>query len=694
MEIKRNGLAIQFDTGRGAAVSSLSLNGKTVLQAEKPQAFAQVHIAGGDRNSHHGLKLIDASETANAVFEGIESVPFSGGCDYVLTVSSSRIRTATHLRFYDGIDGFRSYQTVTNIGREPVALEEVDSCMLSGFCLIDGKNVRFWLPANSWHAEAQWVEIPLAELLCGRKANMKRYSVCNNGGWSTKEYLPMGLLQNKAGFILWQIENNGSWCYEMGMADDSMYLNIGGPNFQNNMWKHVLRPNESFTGVASAVVFAPTQEGAFGEITKYRRAIRRPNKDNEQLPKIFNSYMHGVWDYPSPELLKPMIDRAAELGMEYFCIDAGWHDEEKFWDKLGMFRVSKKRFPEGLNGILEYIRSRGMKVGMWVELEDIGKYCPLAETLPEECFFRSNGERYINHEKLFLDFRQPLVVARADEVIDRMVGEYGAEYIKIDFNADPGPGTEVNSDSLGDGLLEHNRAFYAWLEGVYQRHPNVVIENCASGGCRMDYRMLSLNSIQSTSDQTDYRYYPYIAANAFTAVTPEQGAVWSYPVDTAYSPEEYARRVEEGEDVTPVEKNPDIYVTTINMVNSLAGRMHLSGNIQFLRGESLAAVKEAIAYYDATREHKRNALPYMPKGFTKWGGKEACFGLRCGEKVLLYLWNLGMRGPHRIPLPASATVKAGYPKRARCCWEQAEDELRVTFDSAWDACILEITLAR
>ena len=108
----------------------------------------------------------------------------------------------------------------------------------------------------------------------------------------------------------------------------------------------------------------------------------------------------------------------------------------------------------------------------------------------------------------------------------------------------------------------------------------------------------------------------------------------------------------------------------------------------------IAAVKEAIAYYDATREHKRNALPYMPKGFTKWGGKEACFGLRCGEKVLLYLWNLGMRGVHRIPLPASATVKAGYPKRARCCWEQAEDELRVTFDSAWDACILEITLAR
>lgn len=46
----------------------------------------------------------------------------------------------------------------------------------------------------------------------------------------------------------------------------------------------------------------------------------------------------------------------------------------------------------------------------------------------------------------------------------------------------------------------------------------------------MDYAMLARNSIQSTSDQEDYRNYATISANAAIGVTPEQAAIWSYPL--------------------------------------------------------------------------------------------------------------------------------------------------------------------
>ena len=52
--------------------------------------------------------------------------------------------------------------------------------------------------------------------------SFKKFCVSNTGTWSTKSYLPMGALKNKDGtFVLWQIEANGSWSYEMSDLFDS-----------------------------------------------------------------------------------------------------------------------------------------------------------------------------------------------------------------------------------------------------------------------------------------------------------------------------------------------------------------------------------------------------------------------------------------------------------------------------------------
>ena len=58
-----------------------------------------------------------------------------------------------------------------------------------------------------------------------------------------------------------------------------------------------------------------------------------------------------------------------------------------------------------------------------------------------------------------LDFRNPEVVEHANEVVDRLVRDYHVGYIKMDYNIEPGIGTELNADSVGDGLLGHERAY-------------------------------------------------------------------------------------------------------------------------------------------------------------------------------------------------------------------------------------------
>jgi alpha-galactosidase len=117
-----------------------------------------------------------------------------------------------------------------------------------------------------------------------------------------------------------------------------------------------------------------------------------------------------------------------------------------------------------------------------------------------------------------------------------MVDDYGADYIKLDYNADLGVGTELDCDSFGDGLEQSAVAYLKWIDAIRKKHPDVLFETCASGGNRMDYQTLSHFSIVSTSDQTRYKWYPYIAGNILSAVLPEQAAVWSYPVDSYGEP--------------------------------------------------------------------------------------------------------------------------------------------------------------
>jgi alpha-galactosidase len=70
-------------------------------------------------------------------------------------------------------------------------------------------------------------------------------------------------------------------------------------------------------------------------------------------------------------------------------------------------------------------------------------------------------------------------------VVERLINEDGVGYIKMDYNTDTLEGTSQNADSLRQGLLEHNRAVLGWLDGLLDRCPDLVIENCGSAGGRI-----------------------------------------------------------------------------------------------------------------------------------------------------------------------------------------------------------------
>ncbi|GIK06608.1 hypothetical protein Aspvir_002258 [Aspergillus viridinutans] len=495
----------------------------------------------------------------------------------------------------------------------------------------------------------------------------------------------MGLLKhvNDRDTWLWQVENNGSWRWEIGDWKDSIYLAAGGPVETEHDWRERLAPGQEFTTVPVALCHVQDDyEKAFVAMTRYRRQIRRKHRDHDRLPIIFNDYMNCLMGDPTEDKILALIDPVVKAGAEYFVIDAGWYaDDSGWWDDVGLWEPSQKRFPSGFNNLLSQIRNKGLIPGLWIEPEVIGVRSVVAKQLPNEAFFQRDGHRVVEKNRYQLDYRHPAVREHMSAVIHRLVTEYGVGYFKFDYNIDVTQGTDINCSSPGSGQLEHNRAYLHWVNRLHDRYPNLLIENCSSGAQRMDYAMLVVHALQSSSDQQDPERYPAIASALPTAVTPEQGAIWAYP-QLAWDDE----------------------LNAMTVVNSLLGRVHLSGRLDLLQPEQFDLVKEGMDVYRAIRAALPTATAFWPLGLPKWHDDWFSLGMAvtkhdgdASECYYLSIWRRG--GPESIDLPIKAlcgravSAEILYPTRlpATINWVSNKGLLKVTIPSEMGARFIKLT---
>jgi len=541
-----------------------------------------------------------------------------------------------------------------------------------------------WLGESRWHTRL--LRGDLVDLALGAHGNTSArgcLAYASTGAWSTGRFLPAGALVQArpdsgtaAAAVAWQIESNGGWRWEVGENTNGTYLALGGPTDADSQWVARLAPGDSFTTVPATLGVGDGIEGAFAALTDFRRAARRDHPDNQRLSVVFNDYMNTLMGDPTTEKLLPLIAAAAEAGAEYFCVDAGWYDDSgDWWDSVGDWEPSTVRFPNGLGEVIDRIRATDMKPGLWLEPEVVGVASPAAERLPAEAFFSRHGERIVEHGRYHLDLRHPAAIAHLDAVVDRLVTAFGIGYFKLDYNINPGPGTDRDATSPGDGLLQHNRAHLAWLEGVLERHPDLVLENCASGAMRMDFAMLSRLQLQSTSDQQDPQAYAPIAAAAPLMMLPEQAANWAYP--------------------QPSMTDEQIAFT---LCTGILGRFYLSGYLNTMTMPQQVLVAEAVAAHKRMRHELAAGHASWPLGIDQWTAPWVALAIGSTEVRHLTLWKRDGADPTvRVPLPDLAgldvVVDTVFPRRLEPWeyrWDKAAGVLTVTAHDASAARTLRI----
>lgn len=500
---------------------------------------------------------------------------------------------------------------------------------------------------NDWMAESRWSVRPLQDIgLPGiqraphHPVARSRHATTSRGSWSTGEHLPTGVLLADGYALGWQIEHNGPWHYELGETKVGGYLLLSGPTDQEHQWTTTIGGDRAFTTVPVSLVVGTGQDDAFAALTRQRRSLRRRRPVDDRLPMVFNDYMTTLMGDPTTEKLLPLIDAAAEAGAEYFCIDAGWYAEGDWWSTVGAWQPSTTRFPNGFGEVIDRIHQRGMVPGLWLEPEVVGVDSPLARELPDDAFITRRGIRVAEHGRHLLDLRSTAARKHLDDTVDRLVSEYGIGFFKLDNNTMTGPGADAGGISLGQGLLEHNRAHLTWLDDVQARHPELLLENCASGAMRMDYAVLSRLHLQSTSDQQDPLLYASIAAAAPASVLPEQAGNWAYP-RTGMSKEEF----------------------TVCLVNGILGRLYLSGHLNQMTADELDLVRAAVAAHRVVLEDLETLVPFWPLGLPGWTDEWVALGLRGTTASYLTLWHR-QPGPATITLPLEGVVADFFPDHA------------------------------
>ncbi|WP_019181122.1 alpha-galactosidase [Microbacterium yannicii] len=538
---------------------------------------------------------------------------------------------------------------VRNAGREPVVVTAIASATIGfGADSRDLDEIQWGTAAGEWLAENRWREIPVRDVLPELSLDLHgqdgrgHASLTSHGAWSSGEHVPCGYLARSDGeALMWQIEASAGWHVDLCQTLGGGVLSLLGPTDLEHQFAHELLPGEIFAAVPVAVaVSADAVEGAVAELTHYRRWLRGEAQQQE-LPVVYNDFMNTLMGQPSTEKLMPLVRRAAEAGAEVFCIDAGWFADPAvgdWWSTVGEWREAASRFPGGgMKRVIDEIHRLGMAPGLWLEPEVVGVDSPAAATLPDEAFFQRHGRRVQEHSRYHLDFRHPAARAHLDATVDHLVEEFGISYLKLDYNINPGAGTEHNAAGAGDGLLAHTRAFRDWLVRVQQRHPSLRIENCSSGAMRADYSLLAVTHLQSTSDQQDFRLYPPIAASAPASILPEQCGNWAYP----------AREMDDEE-------------TVFSLVTGLSGRLYLSGFLDDLRADQRARIAEAVSLHKSLRDDLTETVPFWPRGLPEWSAETVSLGLRSATEDLVFVWDR-TDAPASFLLPGVGEAEVLFP---------------------------------
>jgi alpha-galactosidase len=252
-----------------------------------------------------------------------------------------------------------------------------------------------------------------------------------------------------------------------------------------------------------------------------------------QLPKPIYPFCDAAW-FPGMKTSeageKQFMDILAEkkVKIDYWWLDAGWYPNDKGWWEVGTWEPDPVRFPHGIKPVSDYAHARGMKMVMWFEPERVFKGSWLAQNHhewllggterqildldnpealawlkahwyePEGMLKEWQSEKHPewlvggSDETMLMNLGNPDAWSWVTNHFDKLITDGGIDVYRQDFNMDPLEYWRNNDGPDRQGVTEnlHVQGYLAYWDELRHRHPDLLIDTCASGGRRLDLETL------------------------------------------------------------------------------------------------------------------------------------------------------------------------------------------------------------
>ena len=324
-------------------------------------------------------------------------------------------------------------------------------------------------------------------LLTRVSSGMRGLNFETTEGRSSDKFLPYFNFSGENGGIVAAIGWTGMWKMAVSEKDESVNVTIGQKNLNG-----CLAPGEeirsplvsfSFYGGGNAVKGFNTFREFITEcvypdwaksVTMLETAGPASTRTSDEILEILSSYDDSVYE-----------------NVDYFWMDAGWYEYDESWsDGVGNWTYDTSRYDNGIRELADYGKEKGVGQVLWYEPERILKDTVFYNKgMENEGWLIDNGSDTWCFNLANDDAREWFT-----EYLSSSMKENGVTFYRQDQNFGLDSYFEAGDSAYyggRTGFCENHyiSGEYEFLDELTKAIPGLAIDNCASGGRRLDLEM-------------------------------------------------------------------------------------------------------------------------------------------------------------------------------------------------------------
>ena len=474
-------------------------------EGQCPEMRQEYPVQGGYFFDEPALKVTFANGTRDTLTKYDSHIIEKSDYRTCLTITMKDINFPLAIRLvyqlYQDSDMIDKSCVIVNTGSEPFTLESVQS---AAWYLPQRKQYRLTHLAGGWCKEYQVEQVMLTQAkttletrrgTSGPDANPVFF--VDEGGQATEE-------QGRVWFggVHW----SGNWKIVLLKNRYNQLTITGGINDFDFAWH--LAPGASFT---SPVFSGGYTAKGFGDASRifheYQTAYLLPPQKAQMVQPVLLNAFGSFRENINEEKMLQLTDNVAKIGVELFVIDAGWHgySDLNWQENIGDWEPHITRFPRGLKPLIEKVNALGMDFGIWLEPEMTHPKSHLFQQHPDWILRFDNRKGTCHSNRWILNLARQDVKDFVYRTIHQLLSEYNIKYFKIDNNryiTEMG-WPEVDVQEQKGIWAKYVENFYEIFAKLNAEFPQVIFENCAAGGGRVDLAMSQYFSRINRSDNQD-----------------------------------------------------------------------------------------------------------------------------------------------------------------------------------------------